>query len=106
MRSTLRRIASGCDPHTTVLFDTVGRRLVAGVTRNEDDRETLSMVGALGEPIRWGTDDPLPLLYEEGFRKVRVVSFDEATLDSTGTYRRQRRWRFQSLVAARVGGPP
>ncbi len=104
VRATLRRIATHCHRATTVLFDTVGRRMADGATRHDGDRETLSMVGTLGEPIRWGTNDPLPLLYEEGFRKVRVTSFDEAALDLTGTYDRERRWRFQSLVAASVGG--
>ena len=103
VRATLRRIATGCHPHTTVFFDTVGRRMAEGATRHDGDLQTLSMVGMLGEPLRWGTNDPLPLLYEEGFRKVHVVNFDEVALDFTGTYKRERRWRFQSLVTASVG---
>jgi methyltransferase (TIGR00027 family) len=102
VRSTLRRIAAGCEPRTTLVFDTVGRRMASGRPGHDADRETAGMVDTLGEPLRWGTNDPLPVLYEEGFRKVRVVSFDEAALDLTGTYDRQRRWRFQSLVTASV----
>lgn len=105
VRGTLRRIATGCHPHTAVFFDTVGRKMAEGATRHDGDLQTLSMVGTLGEPLRWGTNDPLPLLYEEGFRKVRVESFDEVALDFTGTYDRERRWRFQSLVTASVGAP-
>jgi hypothetical protein len=36
---------------------------------------------------------------------VHVESFDEVALDFTGTYDRERRWRFQSLVTASVGAP-
>ena len=40
-------------------------------------------------------DDVLPLLYEVGFRRVRSLNFDEACLDVTGTYDRDRKFRFQ-----------
>jgi methyltransferase (TIGR00027 family) len=104
VRATLRRIATGCHRESTVRFDTVGRKIATGAVKHDEDRQTASLVDEIGEPIRWGTDDPLPLLYEEGFRRVQVTSFDEAALDLTGTYDRQRRWRFQSLVTARVAG--
>ena len=42
----------------------------------------------------------LPLLYEEGFRHVRASSFDEACLALTGTYLRERKFRFQGLAVA------
>jgi methyltransferase (TIGR00027 family) len=105
VRSTLHRVATGCHPTTVIVFDTIGKKMVAGSSRHAADRQTGQMVDALSEPVRWGTDDPLPLLYEEGFRKVSATTFDEAALDLTGTYDRERRWRFQSLVTASVAAP-
>jgi hypothetical protein len=60
----------------------------------------------MGEPIRFGTDDPLPLLVECGFRWVDVRSFDELALRYTGTYERERKMRFQSVVRASRIPPP
>jgi hypothetical protein len=42
------------------------------------------------------------MLYEEGFRKARVTSFDEIALNRTGTYERVRKWRFQSIAECSV----
>ena len=47
-------------------------------------------------------NDALPLLYEEGFRHVEITSFDEACLNLTATYLRERMFRFQFLALARV----
>lgn len=105
VRATLHRVASGCEPRTSIMFDTIGRKMVAGTSKNEEDREAGKMVDALAEPVMWGTDDPLPLLYEEGFRKVVATTFDQAGLHLTGTYDRARRWRFQLLVTASVAAP-
>ena len=105
VRATLSRIARGCAPRSSVVFDTVGRKLVGGTSSYAEDQQTRGMVDELGEPVRWGTDDPLPLLFEEGFRKVSATTFDQAALDITGTYDRQRRWRFQHIVVASVASP-
>ncbi len=105
VRATLRRIATGCEARTSIVFDTIGKKMVAGSSTNEADRNTGLMVDALSEPVRWGVDDPLPLLFEEGFRKIVVTTFDQATLELTGTYDRARRWRFQLLVTASVAAP-
>jgi hypothetical protein len=59
----------------------------------------------MGEPIRFGIDDPLPLLYECGFRFVDVRSFDELALRYLGTYDRDRKMRFQSIVTTSVTPP-
>ena len=48
----------------------------------------------------FGTNDPLPMLHECGFRHVRSVSFDQACLSLTGTYERSRQFRFQHIVHA------
>jgi methyltransferase (TIGR00027 family) len=105
VRATLGKIARGCAPRTSVVFDTIGTKMVRGTSKNAEDRDTSRMVDALAEPVQWGTDDPLPLLFEEGFRKVVATTFDEVALDLTGTYDRTRRWRFQHMVTASVAAP-
>lgn len=102
VRGTLHRIATGCHPRSSVVFDTLGKKMVAGSSRHEEDRDASRLVDAVGEPVRWGIDDPLPLLFDVGFRKVAVSSFDAAALDLTGTYDRERRWRFQAMSIASV----
>jgi methyltransferase (TIGR00027 family) len=109
VRGTLRRLASGCHPQSTVLFDFVRRNMAMGNVRHAEDQQTHRMVADLGEPFRFGSNDVLPLLYEEGFRQVHVTSFDEACLNLTGSYDRERKFRFQRLAWASVeplpGGP-
>jgi methyltransferase (TIGR00027 family) len=105
VRATLRRIASGCDPRSVVLFDHFTRGFVDGSTRASADQQARDLVEELGERFVWGSNDPLPMLYEEGFRHVRSVSFDEACLSLTGTYRRERQFRFQRMVLASVTPP-
>lgn len=100
VRSTLVTISKECDPHAAVIFDYVGKKLVEGRVRDLDDLGMRGMVADLGEPLHFGIDHPIPLLYECGFRKVRVTSFDEACLNLTGTYDRARKFRFQGLVLA------
>jgi methyltransferase (TIGR00027 family) len=102
VRATFARIARGCDARSTVIFDHIGRKMAEGQLRNTSDRGARAMVADLGEPVRWGTDHVLPLLYEEGFRRVRATTFDEAGLNLLGTYDRARKWRFQYLVEASV----
>ncbi len=105
VRATFRRIATGCDPRSVVLFDHFTRSFVDGSTRAAADQQARDLVEELGERFLWGSNDPLPLLYEEGFRHVRSVSFDEACLSLTGTYRRERQFRFQRMVLASVTPP-
>ena len=100
VRATLRSIAEGSDGRSVVVFDHVRKKIVAGDVRDPVDLEPRAIVEGMGEPLRFGVDDVLPLLYEEGFRRVRVTSFDEACLDLTGTYQRERKFRFQGLVVA------
>jgi hypothetical protein len=57
------------------------------------------------EPIRFGTNDPLPMLFEAGFRHVRSQSFDEICLSLTGTYLRERAFRFQHVCFASRARP-
>jgi len=105
VRSTLRRIAEGCHAASLVMFDLVRRRLVTGDVRDPGDRATGQVVAGLGEPLRFGIDDVLPLLAEEGFRFVATASFDELCLARTGTYERRRKFRFQHVAIASRGAP-
>lgn len=100
VRATLGRIATGCHPRTAVLFDLVGKKMAEGSARHADDLATRDHVARFGEPIRWGTNDVLPLLFELGYRRVSVRTFDEVGLNRTGTYDRERKWRFQFLAEA------
>lgn len=100
VRATLRRLASGTHERSIVVFDHVRKKVVHGGARETSDVESRAFVAGLGEPLQFGIDYPLPLLYEEGFRRVRALTFDEVCLDVTGTYDRAREFRFQGLVLA------
>jgi methyltransferase (TIGR00027 family) len=106
IRATLKRIATGCEAHSVLVFDHFTRAFVEGATRADGDQQTRDLVEELGERFVFGTNDPVPMLYEEGFRHVRSVSFDEACLSLTGTYRRERQFRFQRMVVASRTAPP
>ena len=69
------------------------------------DLETKAVVGDLGEPIRYGADDILPLLHDCGFRWVRSLDFNELALEMLGDYKRERQFRFQHLALAAVATP-
>jgi O-methyltransferase involved in polyketide biosynthesis len=103
IRATLRRIATGCDPSSLLLFDFFTRGFVEGASRTDADMQTRGLVEELGEKFLFGTNDPLPMLAEEGFRQVRTISFDEICLSVTGTYKRERQFRFQRFVLASAG---
>jgi methyltransferase (TIGR00027 family) len=105
IRATLHRIASACHPRTTLLFDYLMRRMVEDRDVRPKDREVRTQVSEYSEHLRFGTNDPLPMLYEEGFRHVRTVSFDELCLTLTGTYAREREFRFQHVALASVAPP-
>ncbi|MBA2543706.1 MAG: class I SAM-dependent methyltransferase [Deltaproteobacteria bacterium] len=100
VRATATRLATALDPRSLVAFDFVGKRFATGQSLSEQDRETRGFVGELGEPIQYGTDDPLPLLSECGFRWVRVLDFNELALEMVGDYQRDRLFRFQHIALA------
>lgn len=95
VRATLRRIAEGTHPRSIVIFDHLQK------LKPERVDPSHRFVEGIGEKVVFGTNDPLPMLYEEGFREVRSLSFDEACLSLTGTYERAREFRFQKLAFAR-----
>ncbi len=105
IRATASRLASGLDPRSLVAFDFVGKKFAAGASVSDKDKETRAFVGDLGEPIRHGSDDMLPLLVECGFRWVRTLDFNELALEFLGDYQRDRMFRFQHLALAAVRTP-
>ena len=105
VRATASRLAAGLDPRSLVAFDYVGKNYAMGHKMKPADLEARAYVGDLGEPIRWGTDDVLPLLYECGFRWVRALDFNELALELIGDYRRDRMFRFQRLALAAARTP-
>lgn len=106
VRATCTRVAKGCHAATRLAFDLVGKRFASGEMRDPNDQRAHELVAEMGEPIRFGTDDVLPLLYECGFRDVDLRSFDELALRYLGTYERARKMRFQSAVVASVTPQP
>jgi methyltransferase (TIGR00027 family) len=104
VRATASRLAAGLDPRSLVAFDFVGKKLAAGQVADKD-KGARDMVGELGEPLRYGSDDILPLLYDCGFRWVRQLDFNELALEMLGDYQRDRQFRFQHLALAAVRTP-
>jgi methyltransferase (TIGR00027 family) len=100
VRATLRSIATRTHPHSVVAFDFFGKRFVTGEVRDDAAKAAREDLADMGEPVRFGTNDVLPVLYEAGFRKVHVESFDEVALDLRGDYARERQFRFQSIAYA------
>jgi methyltransferase (TIGR00027 family) len=100
IRATLRRLAHGCKARTVLLFDHFLKTVVEKRGKHAKDEQTHARVDGLGERFLFGTNDPVPMLFEEGFRHVRSASFDELCLSLTGTYVRAREFRFQRLVLA------
>ena len=100
VRATLRRVATGFDSGTVLIFDHFLKRVVEAEAAPVKDVSTRAFVEELGERFVFGTNDPIPMLYEAGFRHVRSLSFDEACLTFTGTYAREREFRFQRIVLA------
>lgn len=100
VRATLSRVASGTHPGSTIVFDTFGKRFVRGEVKDGSDLVARDRVAEMGEPMYFGIDDHVPFLYELGFRKAHVETFDEIALNLTGTYDRARKFRFQCLVFA------
>ncbi len=97
VRGTLKALAADLDPRSVVVFDHLLKK------NSDPNNEALKtqaqgFVADLGEPVMWGTNDPVPLLYEEGMRWVRSASFDELCLQYTGTYARERQFRFQRVA--------
>jgi methyltransferase (TIGR00027 family) len=102
VRATLRRIADKLHPSSVIIFDHVGKRMGHGALRDASSIAAREGVAEMGEPVVFGLDHALPMLYDEGFRRARCASFDEIALNLTGTYDRGRTFRFQHAVVASV----
>ena len=101
VRATASRIATGLEPRSLLAFDFVGRRLVEDEAKlNVRDKGQRDFVKDLGEPVRFGSNDILPLLYDAAFRWVRVLDFNELALEFLGDYDRDRLFRFQMIALA------
>jgi len=100
VRATLTQLAEGLHPDSLVAFDTISKVVAQNRSNRAMDQQLAALVDDVGEPFRFGLDDPVPLLHGVGFRHVRTVSFDEACLAFTGSYERARAFRFQSFVLA------
>ncbi len=105
VRATATRLATGLHPRSLVAFDFLGKSYGLGMTTKPEDLESRSYVGDLGEPIRYGTDDILPLLHDCGFRWVRTLDFNELALEILKDYHRERMFRFQRIALAAVRPP-
>jgi len=105
VRATASRLAAGLDPRSLIAFDFVGKSYAAGVGVPPADLETREYVSELGEPIRYGTDDILPVLADCGYRWVRALDFNELALELLGDYQRERQFRFQRIALAAVRAP-
>jgi methyltransferase (TIGR00027 family) len=104
VRATATRLAR-LDPRSLLAFDYVGKRLATGDKLTDGDAATRAYVGELGEPLRFGADDILPLLVDCGYRWVRTADFNELALELCGDYARDRMFRFQHVALAAVRPP-
>jgi methyltransferase (TIGR00027 family) len=102
---TLTDLARGLHADSVIVFDVVSRKMAEGRSSRSIDRALCDLVAQEGEPFLFGLDDPVPLLSSCGFRHVRTLSFDEACLSLTGSYERERAFRFQSFVVTSRENP-
>jgi methyltransferase (TIGR00027 family) len=105
IRATATRLATGLDPRSLIAFEFVGKSYAQGVRQKPADAAAKAYIADLGEPIRYGTDDILPLLSDCGFRWVRVLDFNELALELLGDYQRERQFRFQRLALTSAQAP-
>lgn len=98
--ATASRLAESLTADSLLVFDYVSKRMAEGQGLRPRDEGARGAVSEMGEPIRWGTNDPLPLLYGCGYRYVRTVAFDQICASMTGSYERDREFRFQSICLA------
>ncbi|MGB8331794.1 MAG: SAM-dependent methyltransferase, partial [Polyangiales bacterium] len=100
-RSTLVRLASEFDHRSLLVLDYLNTKMAKASPRlRDEDRAMKGIIEELGEPMQFGIDDPVPLMAECGYRFLRTVSFDELALQYTGTYARERFFRFQAIALA------
>lgn len=98
-RATLQRISGEFTPESGLVFDYLNRNMVGSGDRlREEDQAMRGIVEELGEPVRFGINDVTPLMHETGYRFIETASYDELALRYTGTYDRERHFRFQAVA--------
>jgi methyltransferase (TIGR00027 family) len=102
VRATVRRVAERLHPRSVIAFDHIDERMAAGQIRTRGATAAVEGVAQMGEPIRFGVDDALPLLFEEGMRRARSTRFNEIALNLTGSYERARMFNVMSVAVASV----
>ena len=105
VRATASKVAHRTHEQSALIFDYMSKRFVRRETNDEAAAKSLDVVEGMGEPFLWGTNDPLPLLYDEGFHYARMTRFDEACLMLTGVYDRAHQFRFQGFALASRTAP-
>lgn len=105
VRATATTLAKGLDKRSLIAFDYVGKRIAEAAALTGVAEHTRNYLAQLSEPVRFGTNDILPLLYESGFRWLRVLDFNQIALEMLGDYDRNRGFRFQYLALASPSTP-
>lgn len=103
LRDTLDPIPGGCHPDSVLIFDHVDEAFVAGTSRYRDQQEIAELVGEVGEPFRWGSAEPGPLLREHGFEDIWTTTFDHLCRELTGTHDRKRGFHHQWMTVCSAG---
>lgn len=102
VRATCARIAKHC-PEARLVFDYVLEGIGRGQGLSDGDQALRDCIGDLGEPIRFGINDPSPLLFDAGFVHVRTLNFDQLSMSYHNSYDRSRLFRFQRVALAANG---
>ncbi len=97
---TLERLGQGICADSVVIFDHFGKRMIQTERLDGQALDTTRALANEGEPVKFGVNNPVPMLAEAGFAQVRQDSFEALCLALTGTYERERMFRFQWLVQA------
>ena len=106
VRRTARRIASGMGAQAVLVFDYLGKKMLANAgSLDPSAAASKTMVANLGEPVIFGINDVLPLLSEAGFGHVVTQNFDSIALSFGHGYRRDRLFRFQHVAVAAKAPP-
>lgn len=96
----LSPLGLGMHGGSVLMFDYISAGLRRGAGRRADDRAVSRVVEQVDPNARWGTEDPLPVLYRANFQHVRTITFDQARLSLLGTYDPQEAVRFRAFAVA------
>jgi methyltransferase (TIGR00027 family) len=91
VRHTLSRVAQSFRGRLLFTFDYLNVGMANEMRRDRTKQGAHEIVESVGEPFRFVTDDPLPILVDAGFRHVRTVSMRQASLSLTGRFQPEQR---------------